>query len=57
MYIRDAVEAVYQLHHSCDLGIQMETAVNIASEDTRMLRDFTEEIHEIAEGNGVLRCV
>ena len=32
----------------------METAVNIASEDTRILRDFTEEIHEIAEGNGVL---
>lgn len=54
MYIKDAVEAVYQLHHNCDLGIQMEAAVNIASEDTRILRDFTEEIHEIAEGNGVL---
>lgn len=50
MYIEDAAEAVYRLHKSGGEG----GIVNIASRDTRVLRDFVEEIHGIAGGRGAL---
>ena len=52
MYIKDAVRAVYELHHSAGTG--EAGIVNIASRDTRVLREFVEEIHEIAGGRGTL---
>ncbi len=52
MYIQDAVEAVYELHHRAGSG--EGGIVNIASRDTRVLRDFVEEVHEIAGGRGSL---
>ena len=56
MYIDDAVEAVYELYEqlpqSADAGVKknglVSTIVNIASKDTRVLKDFVEEIHSIA---------
>lgn len=58
MYIRDAAEAVYQLHQTAR-QIRPEDnesglAVNIAGRDTRVLKEFVEEIHEIAGGRGRL---
>ena len=55
MYIDDAVEAVYELYEqlpqSADAGVKknglVSTIVNIASKDTRVLKDFVEEIHSI----------
>lgn len=66
MYIQDAVQAVYHLHHCGEEAVLREEgrnqgesfasglAVNIASEDTRVLRQFVEEVHQIAEGKGIL---
>ena len=62
MYIDDAVEAVYELYEqlpqSADAGVKknglVSTIVNIASKDTRVLKDFVEEIHSIAGGAGEL---
>lgn len=66
MYIEDAVRAVYALHHCGEEPFPGEegreqdkipapgVAVNIASEDTRVLREFVEEIHRIAGGKGAL---
>lgn len=52
MYIEDAVQAVYQLYrHS---GENPSAIVNVASRDTRVLRDFVEEIHRLAGGRGKL---
>ena len=56
MYIEDAAQAVYEL---CRCG--MEPAwdeagiVNIASDDTRPLRSFVEEIHDIVGKRGTLQ--
>ena len=52
MYIKDAAEVVYQLHHRAGKG--PGGIVNIASRDTRVLKDFVEEIHDIAGGRGFL---
>ncbi len=62
MYIDDAVEAVYELYthlpDSADDRFKkngfVSTIVNIASKDTRVLKDFVEEIHTIAKGAGEL---
>ena len=55
MYIEDAVQAVYELyrHGSCKEETQ-SYIVNIAGSDTRPLRSFVEEIHEIVGGRGQL---
>lgn len=56
MYIDDAVEAVYALletavrEKTCPDGV----IVNVASRDTRRLRDFVEEIHHIVGNKGTL---
>ncbi len=57
MYIEDAVNAVYELYQSAwgrEVPQLSGSAVNIASTDTRKLRSFVEEIHELAEGRGRL---
>lgn len=62
MYIDDAVEAVYELYthlpQSAEEGFKknglVNTIVNIAGRDTRVLKDFVEEIHTIAGGAGQL---
>lgn len=55
MYIEDAVQAVYELYsHGADAGSPRSIIVNIAGEDTRPLRSFVEEIHEIVGFKGSL---
>lgn len=58
MYIKDAAEAVYKLHQSAKHikpdDEKSGMAVNIASQDTRVLKEFVEEIHELAKGRGKL---
>lgn len=57
MYIEDAVNAVYALYQSAwekESPQLSGSAVNIASTDTRKLRSFVEEIHELAGGRGRL---
>lgn len=55
MYIQDAVNAVYQLYCSIDKIENFESGIfNIASEDTRVLRDFVEEIYKITGEKGEL---
>lgn len=55
MYIEDAVQAVYELYrHGRADGAPYSHIVNIAGSDTRPLRSFVEEIHEIAGGRGEL---
>lgn len=68
MYIEDAVQAVYELYrYALGNGSENEpenepgsrprtvsAIVNIASQDTRPLRSFVEEIHGIAGGRGSL---
>lgn len=55
MYIEDGVQAVYELYrHSRVLEPGESRIVNIASSDTRPLRSFVEEIHNIAGGRGEL---
>ena len=52
MYIQDAVQAVYELYRH---GHENPSAiVNVAGGDTRPLKAFVEEIHEIAGGRGEL---
>jgi nucleoside-diphosphate-sugar epimerase len=54
MDIEDAARAVLELIRYSD-SFEGEThIVNIASEDTRRLRDFVEEIHELCGGSGSL---
>ncbi len=55
MYIEDAVQAVYELYRSgCEAGEVQSQIVNIAGSDTRPLRSFVEEIHQIAGRRGTL---
>lgn len=55
MYIEDAVQAVYELYRSgCESRELQSGIVNIASSDTRPLRSFVEEIHQIAGYRGRL---
>ena len=66
MYIEDAVQAVYELYRQAadeapdwkrDGSLRLiSSIVNIASQDTRPLRSFVEEIHEIVgfKGTGPL---
>ena len=64
MYIEDAVQAVYELYRQAVIegqdwkkdgsGGPVSAIVNIASQDTRPLRSFVEEIHEIVGFKGTL---
>jgi nucleoside-diphosphate-sugar epimerase len=55
MHIEDAVQAVYELYRSFGEGrVPTGSIVNIAGEDTRVLRSFVEEIHELAGKRGKL---
>ena len=57
MEVRDAARAVVLLYKNrSGSGSSMEgyDIVNIASEDTRVLREFTEEIHKLSGGKGEL---
>ena len=64
MYIEDAVQAVYELYRQAvneesgskkdNLRSPISAIVNIASQDTRPLRSFVEEIHEIVGFKGTL---
>lgn len=47
LYISDAAEAIRLLCEKADAGIY-----NVASEDTRPLRDYVEELHDIMGGCG-----
>ena len=61
MYIDDAVEAVYELANNCP-SLQMKGLSSglvkyhckHCEQDTRVLKDFVEEIHTIAGGAGEL---
>lgn len=53
MYIKDAVSAVYQLYRTADKSTAARI-VNIASEDTRQLKAFVEEVKEIVGGQSEL---
>jgi len=55
MYIDDAVEAIYQLYVAIEKNINFKTGIfNIASSDTRELRSFVEEIHNMVGQCGEL---
>lgn len=55
MYIEDAAQAVYELYRHVNASDRPASAiVNIASRDTRPLRSFVEEIHEIVGYKGRL---
>ena len=57
MYIADAAEAVWQLYESLrkrEKGEPASAIVNVAGEDTRVLRSFVEEIHRITGEKGRL---
>lgn len=54
MDIEDASRAVVELYRYSDSHRGECHAVNVASEDTRVLRDFVEEIHGLCGGNGNL---
>ena len=54
MDVRDASEAVVLLLKHRDLIDEAHDIVNIASVDTRVLREFTEEIYELAGRRGSL---
>ena len=64
MYIEDAVQAVYELYRQAvneEPGLKKDNfrspisaIVNIASQDTRPLRSFVEEIHDIVGFKGTL---
>lgn len=56
MYIDDASEAVGQLYEQVKEKTYFRpVAVNVAGRDTRVLKSFVEEIHEIAGGRGQLK--
>lgn len=52
MYIRDAVQAVYELYRHAEKN--PAAIVNVAGGDTRPLREFVEEVRKIAGGRGTL---
>lgn len=55
MYIEDAVQAVYELYRQAGNAKGLQSfIVNIAGSDTRMLRSFVEEVHEIVGHKGAL---
>lgn len=54
MDIQDASRAVLELYRFSDEHSGESQIVNVASKDTRVLREFVEEIHEIAGGRGAL---
>ena len=54
MDIQDASRAVLELYRFSDEHSKESHIVNVASEDTRVLREFVEEIHELAGGRGAL---
>lgn len=54
MEIRDAARAVLELYRHSDSAAGTTHIVNVASEDTRRLREFVEEIHCLCGGRGVL---
>lgn len=54
MDIADASRAVVELYRYSDMHQGECHAVNVASEDTRVLRDFVEEIHSLCGGSGNL---
>lgn len=54
MHIQDAARAVLELYRHSDSFAGTTHIVNVASEDTRRLRDFVEEIHALCGGRGKL---
>lgn len=55
MYIDDAVDAVYSLYESVDSKNSFNSGIfNIASADTRELKSFVQEIHNIVGNKGEL---
>lgn len=54
MDLEDASRAVVELYRYSDSHRGECHAVNVASEDTRVLRDFVEEIHSLCGGSGNL---
>ena len=56
MEVRDAALAVFELYLKSDQGLLREGSaiVNIASEDTRVLKAFVEEIYELSGKRGSL---
>ena len=57
MEISDAARAVTELYRFSDLHEGECRVVNVASEDTRTLREFVEEIHRICGEKGSLSTV
>ncbi len=54
MDIRDAARAVIELYRYSDAHPGECHVVNVASRDTRVLREFAEEIHKLCNGQGQL---
>ncbi|MDD3252687.1 MAG: NAD(P)-dependent oxidoreductase [Lachnospiraceae bacterium] len=54
MEISDAARAVAELYAHSDRHVGETQIVNIASEDTRVLKEFVEELHELCGGSGRL---
>lgn len=54
MDIRDAARAVVELYRFSDEHAGTCCVVNVASEDTRVLREFVEEIHTLCQKSGQL---
>ncbi len=54
MEISDAARAVVELYRHSDQRAGCIRIVNVASEDTRPLRDFVEEIHRLCKNRGHL---
>lgn len=55
MYIDDAIDAVYSLYAAVVKNVSFKYGIfNVASEDTRELKEFVMEIHKILEEKGVL---
>lgn len=54
MHIDDAARAVAELYRFSDEHEGESRIVNVASKDTRVLREFVEEIYDICEKNGEL---
>lgn len=55
MDVEDAAQAVLRLYLCSDCRRGESHIVNIASEDTRELRSFVEEIHRLCGGSGALQ--
>lgn len=55
LYVKDAVKQIYLLCHYAFRSINFRSEVfNIASNDTRILRQFVEEIHSLTHSRSVL---